>query len=121
MKESKIIFLRLFARTLLTIITLFWLFFASLSGADLFTDGFKGIIKNLPNTLPWIGIIIINILAWKKELLGGILLILSGLYLGYFFGVHEGNLTVLFLIVIPFVLLGGIFVMCNRGDKAIEK
>lgn len=115
MKENKIIFMRIFARTLLTIITGFWLFFAALSGSELYGGGFKGIIKNLPNTLPWIAIIVINVLAWKKEVLGGILLILSGLFLGYFFGVHEGNMVVLYLIVIPFVGLGGIFVYCGKA------
>ena len=117
MTENKIYFLRIFARTLLTIITAFWLVFAALSSSVLYDGGFKGIIRNLPNTLPWIAIIIINILAWKNEVIGGILLILSGLFLGYFFGIHEGNLTVLFLIVIPFVVLGGIFVKCGRSKR----
>ncbi len=101
------------ARTILLIVTTFWFVFALLSGAEQYGGGFKGIILNSPNAIPWVGLYLINLLTWKLERIGGMILIAAALFMIFAFDVLEGNWGVLFLAVVPLCLLGGIFVYCS--------
>jgi len=68
--------------------------------------GIKEILKNSPNALPWLILVILVIIAWKWELVGGILITLLGLFALGFFGIFSHNLLVGTLIIslIPIVL-----------------
>lgn len=82
-KVAKI--LRNIARyTLLFLISITFIF-ALLSGSKDYGEGFTGILKNSPNTLPWLLLFLLLFIAWKRKLLGGIIVTLFGLYLMYFF------------------------------------
>jgi hypothetical protein len=97
------------ARTALIIITVFWFVFALFSGAEAHGGGFDGLIKNLPNTLPWLGMFVLCFIAWRWELPGGLLIIATSIFMAYFFGVFDGN-TAALMIITPFVMTGFMFI-----------
>jgi hypothetical protein len=99
---------RRIARTSLIVVASFWFIFAIFSGAKELGGGTEGLINNLPNALPWLGLFVVALIAWRWELLGGILLIAGGIFLTIFLGVYEGN-TAALIIIIPMVGLGFMF------------
>ena len=68
------------ARYTLLIIGVLLFLFALASGADGYGGGIHGIIKNSPNALPWLALLIFLVIAWKWELVGGILITVLGLF-----------------------------------------
>ena len=104
-------FLRNFARYTLLSIGILLFVFALLSGAEKLGGGLSGIIKNSPNALPWVILLTILFVAWKRELTGGMLLVLSGLALfGYIVFVHSRfNVPIVILSLIP-IFFGGLFI-----------
>ena len=103
--------LRWTARILLLIITIFWGVFALLSGASEYGGGITGIIKNSPNALPWLVLLIINYLAWKRELIGGIIVLSIALFFSFFFRIWtRGNVFVIVAIFVPLALSGVLFI-----------
>lgn len=94
----KIIHITLFVMT--TLIFLFSLF----SGAE---PGIQGLIKNIPNTLPWLLLFLINIIAKYDEIISGIILIALTIFLFDFFNIASRNGWVTFLIILlPILILG---------------
>ena len=77
--------LKWFARISFLILTLFWGIFALLSGANEYGGGIRGIIKNSPNAIPWIVLLGVNYIAWKWEITVGVIILLIGLILSFFF------------------------------------
>ena len=73
--------LKWIARISFLILTLFWGVFALLSGTNEYGGGIGGLIKNSPNALPWIVLLGVNYIAWKKEIAGGVIILLIGLFL----------------------------------------
>ena len=71
--------LRNVARYTLLTITIIVIGFALLSGSETYGGGVEGILKNSPNTLPWLSLLVFNLIAWKWELAGGIAITLFGL------------------------------------------
>lgn len=117
--EKRIRILRYGARAVLLIITTFWFVFALLSGAEQYGGGFSGVLKNSPNTLPWIVLYLFNILAWKYERIGGAVLIACALFMTFAFDVLEGNWGVLWIAVVPLLILGTTFVYCSFRSKQV--
>lgn len=78
----KIIHLALF------IITTLIFLFSLLSGVG---SGFQGVIDNIPNTLPWLFLYLINIISLYNEMIGGIIVIILTLFLFNFFNVISQN------------------------------
>lgn len=115
--EKRIRALRYGARTILLIVTTFWFIFALLSGAEQYGGGFKGVLMNSPNALPWLVLYLINILAWKYERIGGAVLIACALFMTLAFDVLEGNWGVLWIAVVPLLMLGTTFVYCGFRSK----
>lgn len=73
-----------------------------------------GILKNSPNALPWLVLLVVTIYSWKKPVLGGLLLILAGLALVYFFNFRGDNFfltTFIITMVVP--LLGFVILFCG--------
>lgn len=70
--------------TLLPVLTLVMIF-AMLSGSGDYGGGIKGILHNSMNASPWLLLLVILFIAWKWELIGGILITGLGMFAMYFF------------------------------------
>lgn len=103
--------IRIAARSLLLLMTSFWFIFALLSGAEEYGGGIQGIIKNSPNALPWLVLYVINIIVWKWELIGGVLVAAAGVFTILFFETYQHPI-VFGLISLPLVCLGASFIYC---------
>ncbi len=77
--------LRFSARYSLLTIGIVVFIFALLSGSEGYGNEIQGIVKNSPNALPWLLLLVFLAIAWKFELTGGILIIISGFTLTVFF------------------------------------
>lgn len=84
--------------------------FAMLSGSEEYGGGLEGIMKNLPNALPWAALIIVNFIAWKRELIGGIALMLMGGFMVFFFNSGENFYPIVFALTMAIPALGSLFV-----------
>ena len=116
------LFCRNFTRWFLLVFTILIFIFALLSGSEGYGGGFKGVIKNSPNALPWLLLFIINWIVWKSELIGSIILIIFALAAGVFFGAFTDNPFALFAITIPLFILGLMLLMyynCQKKQKQI--
>ena len=81
--------------------------FAFFSGAETYGGGIVGLIYNFPNTLPWLIVLFITYIAWRWELIGGILVFFLGVGTFFFFNVYETkSLFAFFVMSFPFLLLG---------------
>jgi len=119
MKTAKI--LRNIARYTLLIFGVLIFIFALLSGSENFGGGIKGIVKNSPNALPWLILLILVVIAWKWELVGGILITLLGILALGFFGIFAANFSLgtLIICLIP-VILGSSLILSwylSRGKN----
>ena len=72
-------------KVFLTLLVLLIMAFALVSGSDEYGGGFKGIIQNSPNTLPWLALLIPVLISWKYEKIGAVLITVLGLVTVYFF------------------------------------
>ena len=111
-------YLRCFTRTVLLVISIFWFVFALLSGAADYGGGVRGILMNSPNALPWLLLLILVYIAFKWELVGGILIGLMGILTIFAFNTFR-HLFVLFAISIPLIILGGFLILLSlsKSDK----
>ena len=77
--------------------------FALVSGSESYGDGLQGIVKNSMNSLPWLILLLCLVLAWKKELAGGVLITTLGIILVIFFntGVNFFLATFILTMIIP--------------------
>jgi hypothetical protein len=103
--------LRWTARILMILAILFMLMFSF--------DVFEGesslgnkLLGFLMHNIPVLILVLILAIAWKKELWGGILIVLAVVGLMFFFRVFTGNSGALALLV-PFLLAGVFFIACH--------
>ena len=115
MKKSKLIAAdtcRYIARFSLLTISIIVFVFALLSGSENYGGGFMGVLKNSPNALPWLIVLVLVYIAWKWELVGGITVTLFGMYLVYFFNFQGSNFYIsTFIMTILIVLMGVLFLL----------
>lgn len=98
---------RIIARTLSLIISVLLLVFSIFSGAE----EAGGVVANLPNAIPGALLLIFTLVAWKWEMFGGFILVLSGVFSMFFFDAFEKDAwPVLFIISLPLLIVGGLFV-----------
>jgi len=119
MLNKIILILRNIARVILILAAAFWFVFALLSGAEELGGGVMGIIKNSMNALPWLLLLVIAWAAIKWELIGGVVLLLFGIFSIFFFNTFEQAMSFI-AISLPFILVGGIFILSaltNRKNK----
>lgn len=110
--------LKWLARIPLLILTLFWGTFALLSGANEYGGGIIGIIKNSPNALPWLVLLGINYIAWKWEIAGGAIILLTGIFLSFFFNMWQPRrLLLIGMIFIPLMITGILFLINGILEK----
>ena len=105
-------YLRNIARYVLLIFGILVFIFALLSGSEDYGGRLHGIIKNSPNALPWLLLLILIFVAWKWELVGGILITLLGVFLLFFFVICGNNffLSTLIITLIP-IIFGCFFIL----------
>lgn len=102
-------------RIIFLFVTLFWGVFALLSGAEAYGNGFMAVLKNSPNALPWLGLLIINWIAWKYPKTGGILVLAVAVFLSFFFNMWSSRgVFLLALVFLPLVITGVLFLMQKR-------
>jgi len=101
--------LRNIARFSLLTISILVIIFALLSGAEDYGGGIMGIIKNSLNTIPWVVVLLLVYVAWKWELIGGIVITLLGLFLVYFFNFKGQNFYLITLLLTILITILGLF------------
>jgi hypothetical protein len=62
--------------------------FSLFSGAEQFGEGIKSILLNSPNALPWLVLFAFIYVAWKWELIGGMIFAFFGLLTIIFFDTY---------------------------------
>jgi hypothetical protein len=106
MKKYKLFqYLTWFSRIFLLIFNSFWFVFALLSGSEEYGGGLKGIIRNSPNSLPWFLFFALIYLAWKKELIGGVLISTLGIITILAFHTYK-NIITFSIISLPLIITG---------------
>jgi hypothetical protein len=74
----------------------------------------------LMHNIPALVLAVILVVAWKKELAGGILVLMAALSMMFYFHSFTSNKGSL-VIFIPFLLVGILFIVCNAADKNLKK
>jgi len=85
--------------------------FALISGSEAYGGGIDGLIKNSPNALPWAIFLLLIAIAWKWELLGGIFVIATGVYLLFFFKIFSVFNLAPFIIILLVLAIGVFFIL----------
>ncbi|MEL6310220.1 MAG: hypothetical protein AAFN11_16495 [Chloroflexota bacterium] len=101
--------LRYVARGVLLLVAIFWFIFALLSGAEGYGGGLWGVLRNSINALPWLLLFVFVYVAWKQEMVGGILIIGMGIFTIFFFQSYR-YLVVFFGVSVALITLGLMFV-----------
>lgn len=83
--------------------------YALVSGSEEYGGGINGIIKNSPNALPWLLLMILVYVAWKWEVVGGTTLIILGLSILYVINFPSTNFLSLASILAILIIILGIF------------
>jgi len=89
--------------------------FSLLSGSEDYGGGIMGIVKNSPNSLPWLLLFVLVYIAWKWKLIGGILLSLFGIGLLYFFGIPDYSFQTSTLIIASIPVIFGLLLILSWG------
>ena len=85
-----------------------WLaFFGLVSGAG---EGLRGILTNAPNALPGLVFLVSAVIAWRWEAIGGVALLLCGLFVFFFFHIGK-NLFLLLTMALPPLVAGFLFLV----------
>ncbi|MCP5064004.1 MAG: hypothetical protein GY936_16300 [Ignavibacteriae bacterium] len=104
--------LRNISRFTLLLLGILVFIFALLSGSENYGGGISGIIKNSPNAIPWLILLLLVFVAWKWELIGGIIITLLGLGMIYFFNFSGPNFfLVTFILTLFITVLGSFFLL----------
>lgn len=98
------------AKIILLIVAIFWFVFALLSGSADYGGGLRGILMNSPNAIPWAILLGVTYLAWKKELIGGIIIVVLGIATMFAFNTFREMITFL-LISFTLILLGAALIV----------
>jgi len=83
--------------------------FAILSGTERYGGGIEGIIKNSPNALPWIVFIVLVLISWKWEFIGGISLIIFGGCMMFFF-----NFSLIPTLISLLIIASGVIIILTK-------
>ena len=102
--------LRYTARSLGLIFGMLIFIFALASGAEYYGNDFWAFVKNSPNAFPWLLYLVVVGLAWKKELAGGLIILVFGIFNLFFFGIFDDFLWTTIIIVLLVILNGLMFI-----------
>ncbi len=98
----------------ISIISILVFGFSLVSGAESYGGGFTGILKNSPNALPWMALIVLAIVSWRSALLGGILTTLFGIVVVYFFNFTGPNFFLITFIMTSSIVLLGLMLLASH-------
>jgi hypothetical protein len=115
------IILRNTARYTLLILGIILFTFALLSGSAEYGRDITSIIKNSPNALPWLIFIILVMIAWKWELVGGIIITILSIGMLYYFNFRTTNFFLTtFILTLMIMILSSFFIISwyLRKDKS---
>ena len=87
--------------------------FALFSGAESFGGGIMGVIKNSPNAAPWLGLLLFVFIAWKWELIGGVLITSLGLFVTWYMSIRGDNFFIWPFIMFMLLILMGLFFLLS--------
>ena len=115
------VILRNIARYTLLVFGVLIFIFALFSGAEEYGNGVKGVLKNSPNAIPWLILLVLVYVSWKWELVGGIIITLLGVVALGFFVIFSSNFMIPTLIIslIP-IILGSFLIISwylSRNEK----
>ncbi|HAW50964.1 MAG TPA: hypothetical protein DCX54_01360 [Flavobacteriales bacterium] len=105
-------FLRNIARYFLLITGICVFGFALVSGSEEYGGGITGIVRNSPNALPWVLLLILTYISWKWELTGGIIVLCFSIVLLFFFHVFVRFNVVVFLLIST-IGISGVFLIAS--------
>jgi len=111
-------FLYLFPRITITTISILVFIFALFSGAESFGGGVIGIIKNSPNSLPWLLLFLLSRLAHRHSRIGGLILMVIPLVFLIFSSFHQKDILVFSIIFAPIFLSGLFFFISSYFKKS---
>lgn len=97
------------ARTALVVVTVFWIIFGIATGFQV-EGGIGATFQSFTNLLPWLAIIVLWFVAWRWEILGGLLIIAFSIFMANYLGVFEGSSTEGMMIITPLAMTGFMFV-----------
>ena len=106
-------------RWLPRILSILFIVFISLFALDVFDEGntLKEILPALSmHLLPALALIVITIIAWKKDLIGGFLFVILAIFFTFFFNTYS-NLVSFLLISGPVFLTGALFLLNHYLNK----
>lgn len=103
----------LILKIFITVLSFLIFLFALFSGAEGFGGGLRGVIRNSPNALPWLVLFVFVYFLWKREIVGGILLVVFSVFTIFMFDVFDDNLGVFLIISLPLLLTGAFFLYKN--------
>ena len=101
--------LRNIARYVLLTLGILVFLFALVSGSEQYGGGLQGILKNSPNALPWVILLAAVYIAWKRELAGGIIIILTGVGMLMLFILKANDFFWPVLLLVLLVMVLGLF------------
>lgn len=108
MKGNK--FLYWAPRVVILVFSVLVFIFALFSGAEKYGGGIYGVMKNIPNALPWLLLLGIVWFAWEHEKIGGYLFLIFGVASAFFFNSWE-NLATFFMVSFPIIIVGILFLV----------
>jgi hypothetical protein len=65
----------------------------------------SGVMHNIPNSFPWIILLILTFITFRWQILGGVFIILFGIFTIFFFSALE-FIWILFIISLPIIIIG---------------
>jgi uncharacterized membrane protein YjjP (DUF1212 family) len=103
--------LRKSALIVLSVIGILLLAFSLFSGSEAYGGGLAGIVKNSPNSLPWIVLVMAIFIAWRRDIWGGFLITIFGGVITYFFNFTGGNFFLITFVVCLLIVFLGLVVL----------
>ncbi len=105
-------YLKLIARIVGFVFGILVFTFALLSGSESNGNDFWAVVKNSPNSFPWLIFLILIGLSGRWTGISGLLITLGGLYMLYFFHIFDSFMWPTFIIV-AVVLICGLFLIIS--------
>jgi len=96
------------ARIALAVVSLFWIIFGIIAGTQA-EGGISALFQDFTNIIPWLAIILLWFIAWKWEILGGLLIIAFSIFMAFHMNVFEAASNEGAMIITPMAMTGFMF------------